>query len=323
MLIQELQQAIIQDTICFMYGSKLIFTGEDSYLQKLYINQIAKLDNSKVIYADNYLEIKRQLTTTTMMEQNKLFVIRNSTDLNNIEIFNQVVPAKNKMLILIFDKVDKRSTFFKETENITCNFEKMTEGQLLNIIRKNYKSLEGLSDNNCYKIIDLVNKDYGRLLLELDKLKIILPIIDVEAQKNGNDSSTDELFEFLIRDGLIYQDIDNNVFELVDAILNKEYINIHNLHKKVKNGEFDIFSLMGLLYINYKNTLLYKCSKEVNLSSFVKNKINSFQNKYNINELIYKLKVIQDIEQGIKTGRIDSLIADEILLIRLLYEGVN
>ena len=320
MLIQELQQSIINNDIFFKYGDKLIFTGEDSYLQKLYINQIAKKNNCKLIYADNYLEIKKQLTTTTKLEPSKLFVIRNSSDLINIELFSQVIPAKNKWLILIFDKIDKRSSFFKETENITCNFEKMTEAQLLHIIRKNYKSLEGLSDENCYRIIDLVNKDYGRLLLELDKLKIILPIVDIESQENGYDGTTDELFEFLIRDGLIHQDIDNNIFNLVDAILFKDYKNIHTLHKIAKNGEFDVFALMGLLYSNYKNTLLYMCSNDVNLSGFIKNKINQFKSKYNINELVYKLKVIQELEQGIKTGKVDSVIADEILLIRLLYE---
>ena len=325
MLIQELQQSIINNDLFFKYGSKLIFTGEDSYLQKLYINQIARIDKAKVIYADSYLEIKRALTTTTMMEQNKLFVIRNTNEFNsNIELFNQIVPAKNKMLILIFDKIDKRSSFFKETESITCNFEKMTDEQLLHIIRKNYKSLDGLSDDNCYRIIDLVNKDYGRLLLELDKLDIILPIKEKEA-KEGNlfFDEINDLFEIVIKDGLIHQDIDNNVFNLVDAILNKEYINIHNLHKIAKNAEFDVFSLMGLLYTNYKNALLYKCSKDVNLSGFIKNKINGFINKYNIYELISKLQIIQEMEQSIKTGKIDSLIADEILLIRLLYEGVN
>lgn len=321
MLIQELQQSIINNDIFNKYGSKLVFTGEDSYLQKLYINQIAKINKAKLIYAESYLDIKRSLTTTTMMDKNTLFVIRNTNEFNsNIELFNQVIPAKNKWLILIYDKMDKRSSFFKEVEKITCNFEKMTDEQLLHIIRKNYKSLEGLSDNNCYRIIDLVNKDYGRLLLELDKLKIILPIIDVIAQEKGNDSTTDELFEFLMNDGLIHQDIDNNVFNLVDAILNKQYINIHILHKNAKNGEFDIFSLMGLLYTNYKNTLLYKCSKDVNLSGFIKNKISAFMGKYTVPELISKLQIIQEMEQGIKTGKVDSLIADEILLIRLLYE---
>lgn len=321
MLIQELQQSIINNDIFFKYGDKLIFTGEDSYLQKLYINQIAKKNNCKLIYADNYLEIKKQLTTTTKLEPSKLFVIRNSSDLINIELFNQVIPAKNKWLILIFDKIDKRSSFFKETENITCNFEKMTEAQLLHIIRKNYKSLENLSDENCYRIIDLVNKDYGRLLLELDKLDIILPIKEKEAKEsNLFFDEINDLFEILIKDGLIHQDIDNNIFNLVDAILFKDYKNIHTLHKIAKNGEFDVFALMGLLYSNYKNTLLYMCSNDVNLSGFIKNKINQFKSKYNINELVYKLKVIQELEQGIKTGKVDSIIADEILLIRLLYE---
>lgn len=322
MLIQELQQSIINNDIFNKYGSKLVFTGEDSYLQKLYINQIAKINKAKLIYAESYLDIKRSLTTTTMMDKNTLFVIRNTNEFNsNIELFNQVIPAKNKWLILIYDKMDKRSSFFKEVEKITCNFEKMTEEQLLHIIRKNYKSLDKLNDDNCYRIIDLVNKDYGRLLLELDKLNIILPIKEKEAKENCLFfDEINDLFKILIKDGLIHQDIDNNVFNLVDVILNKQYMNIHILHKNAKNGEFDVFSLMGLLYINYKNTLLYKCSKDINLSGFIKNKISTFMDKYTVPELISKLQIIQEMEQGIKTGKVDSLIADEILLIRLLYE---
>ena len=321
MLIQELQQSIINNDLFFKYGSKLIFIGEDTYLQKLYINQIAKKEKAKVIYADNFLEIKKPLITTTMMEQNKVFVIRNNNELANSEIFNQIIPAKNKILILIYDKVDKRSSFFKDNENIICNFEKMTEAQLLHIIRKNYKTLEKLSDDNCYKIIELVNKDYGRLLLELDKLKLAMKIWEIEAEEQGYYFETDdEIFDCLMKEGLIHQDIDNDTFSLVDAILNKDYKNIYILHKNAKNGEFDIFALMGLLYTNYKNTLLYKCSREVNLSGLIKNKINGFITKYSINELIYKMKVIQEMEQGIKTGKVENTLADEILLIRLLYE---
>lgn len=322
MLIQELQQSIINNDLFFKYGDKLIFTGEETYLQKTYINQIAKVTNSKVIYSETYLEIKRAVTTTTMMDSNKVFVIRNSNEFTkNPDLYKNIVCAKGKYLILIFDKLDKRGTFFKENESEICEFEKMTDIQLLRVIRKNYKSLEGLSDENCYKIIDLVNRDYGRLLLELDKLKTMLNILEVEGMEAGYDADSNEWFEFLMNDGLIHQDINNDTFQLVDAILNKDCINSYLLLKNAKIGEFDIFSLMGLLYTNYKNTLLYKCSKDVNLSGFIKNKINQFKDKYNIKELINKMQIIQDIEQGIKLGKIDAEISDEILLIRLFNEG--
>lgn len=322
MLIQELQQSIINVDTFYKYGDKLIFTGEETYLQKLYVNQLAKAWECKVVYSESYLEVKRSVTTTTMMDKNKLFVIRNSAEFTkNPELFKNIVCAKNKWLILIFDKLDKRSVFFKENELLICEFEKMTDAQLLRIIRKNYPTLAGLSDENCYTIIDLVNRDYGRLLLELDKLKTMLNILEVEGMEAGYDADSNEWFEFLMNDGLIHQDIDNDTFKLVDAILNKDYINSYRLLKNAKNGEFDVFSLMGLLYANYKNTLLYKCSKDVNLSSFVKNKINGFISKYNINELIKKLQIIQEIEQGIKLGKVDSELSDEILLVRIFNEG--
>lgn len=305
MLIQELQESIIKNNI----KNKLIFTGEESYLQNLYVKQIAKKTYSKLIFADNFLSIKKSLLTNTVLDKNKVFVIRNSPEFVKEEtLFDDIIPAKDKYLILIFDKIDKRSSFYKNHESELCVFEKLTETQLNKVIKK-YDELKNLNEQNCSTIINLVNRDYGRLLLELDKLIILSKV------KNIN---VDESFSFGFKDGLFYQELEDALFPLVDVILNKDNINTYILLKTAKYNEFDVFSLMGLLYNNYKNMLLISCNNDVNISEYIKSKLRKYIRKYSIDELIDKMKIIQEIEQGIKTGKVEADIADEILLIRLL-----
>lgn len=307
MLVQELQKSIIDNLVFMDYGNKLIFTGEETCLQDLYINELAKKEKAKIIYADSILDIKKSLLANTMMDRNKIFVVRNSNEfIKNSELFKELTPPMNKYLILIYDKVDKRSNFFKDNEKVICNFEKMTTTQLIRIVNK---YLPDLKEDNCNYLVEMLNKDYGRLLLEIDKLVVLQKI---------NNKNINELFLDAIEEGLIHQDIDSSIFDLVEAILNKNIVLSQNLLKSAKMGEFDIFSLMGLLYSNYKNLLLMKCSKDVNLSYYIKTKLQKFINLYRVKQLVDKMEIIINIEQGIKSGKIDSEIADEILVLKLL-----
>lgn len=318
MLIQELQEAIIKNQIDFLIGDKIIFTGEETYLENTYVKQIAKITKSKLIFADSFLEIKKSLTTNTMMDKNKVFVIRNNNEfIKNQDLFKNIIPANGKYLILIYDKLDKRSSFFKDNQDKIVNFEKMTENQLLKVIRKNHK-FDGLSDENCYMLIDIVNKDYGRLLLELDKFKAMIICSDLWVEHGAPDLDSNELFEYCLDVDLFYREVNDTVFSLIDSILEKDKIKSYNLLKNAKYGEFDVFSLMGLLYSNYKNMLLLKCSDNININAFTKNKLKNLLRYYTTNQIINNLKLIQDTEQGIKTGKIESDIADEYLLAKLL-----
>lgn len=307
MTIPELKQSIQEDTLNFKYGSKLIFTGEETYLQNTYIKQIAKVTKSKLIFADDYLQIKRRLTTNTMLDKSGVFVIRNSSQfVKNENLFKELIVAEGKTLILIFDKLDKRGVFYKENQENICNFEKMTAVQLTRII---HKTLKDLSTDNCELLCELVQNDYGRLLLELDKLNIL---------KNDN-IDDDTLFSKALKEGIIYREITDTTFEIVDNLLAGVVKPSLELLRDLKQIDNDAFKLMGLLYNNYKNMLLLKCNPNININNFIKNKLLNLGKNYTPNFIIKKMKLIQNTEQGIKSGKIDAEMALDYLVINLLF----
>lgn len=313
MLIQELKESIVKDEIANRYGNKLIFIGEETYLQSFYIKQLAKKTKSKITFADDYLNIKRVLTINTMMDNSGIFVIRNSTQfIKNEDLFKNLVVAKGKYLILIFDKLDKRKSFFKENQNVICEFEKMTNGQLTKVI---HKYLPNLGEKNCQLFNELIGRDYGRLLLEMDKLKTV----DEVSKQKGETFEDDDLFELALREGLIYKEISDTSFQLADSILNHDIISTFNNLQELKRIDDDAFKLIGLLYSNFKNLLLYKNNRNINIPPFQKAKFSKIINRYNDESIIIKLDTLRETEQGIKTGKVDAEMALDYLVINLLF----
>lgn len=315
MTLAELKSALVKNEIFFLYGNKLIFVGDETFLQSSYIKKLADITKSKITYADDFLEIKKRLTTNTMMDNSGVFVIKNSTQfIKNEDLFKNLIIPKGKYLILIFDKLDKRKPFYKENLDVICEFEKMTEAQLTKIIKKKFT---GLSDTNCATLCSLVGNDYGRLLLEMEKLSIFF----YKAEETGYDATSDELFIIALNDGLIYQEISDVSFKLVDDVLARNKKEAFYDVKEIQRAGEDSFKVMALLYSYFKNLLLLKSDRNCNINSFTKSKLNKFLNAYSSGTIINKLSKIQWVEQGIKSGKIDAELALDYLIIELVEGG--
>lgn len=307
MELQELKKSIKDNKILSNYGNIIIFLGEETMLQNIYCKQIAKVMNSSIIFEENYINIKKQVENNSPLNNVKVFVIRNNNQLADEDLFNKLKLniAPGKLLILIFDKVDKRKCFWKTYSNITCEFEKMTDSQLSKLIQKQI----GLKDDYCKMLCKLVSNDYGRLLLEMNKLEIL---------KNIQDEDIDSIFRKALRDNLIYQECSDTSFELLDNLLIKNSKNSYNLLKELKEFDSDPFKVLGLIYSNFKSLLLLKSSRELNISPYIKKKLLSVIDNFTVNEILNILNLILEIEQGIKSGKIDTNIALEYLLAKVL-----
>lgn len=316
MIISELLKSLKTNTILQDYGKIIIFTGGESVLQNTYCKQIAKVMKTNIVFADDdYLSIKKQIEHNSPLYNSGVYVIRNSTQLvSSEELFKQAKSniASGKLLILIFDKVDKRKSFFKDNENITCEFNKMTYPQLSRIIKQRIN----LNENNCKILCELVNYDYGRLLLELDKIMIVKLDCD---EKTGDDYSDDEIFSNLVlKENLIYQECSDTSFELIDAIITKNIKKSFELLAELKEWDDDPFKVMGLIYSYLKNILLLKSSDNINISGFIKGKLKPNLARFSVDELIKDLDVILTTEQGIKSGKIESSMALDYVLTKVL-----
>lgn len=285
----------------------LIFTGEETTLQSVYIKEIAKRNNQTTVYVDELVTIINKLGNKQYSGKGSCYIIRNSKDfLKNEDLWNtlQNRVSSSNLVIFIYDSIDKRGRFYKEQKENIIEFEKMTTAQLTNTLTKKYS----MSEENATKLVELCNNDYGRILLELDKLKCLTISRDIN-----------EVFIEALEDDLIYQEINDTSFKLVDAILSFNSTNVFHLLNELKRFEDAPLKLIGLLYSNFKNLLMLYSKDKPNINYYVMQQLSKHKAKHNPEELIDKLRFIQKVESGIKLGEVEMEFSLDYLIVNLLY----
>lgn len=285
----------------------LLFTGEETTLQSVYINEIVKKNNQTKTYSDDLVSIINKLGNKQYNGKGTCYVIRNCKDFQKNEDLWQSLSSRissSNFIIFIYDNIDKRSKFYKDLKDITVDFEKMTTAQLTNVLTKKYN----LNEENAIKLTELCNNDYGRILLELDKLKCLTITRDIN-----------EVFIEAIENDLIYQEINDTSFKLVDAILGFRYKDTFQLLNELKRFEDAPLKLIGLLYSSFKNLLMLYSKEKPNINYYIMQQLSKHKGQHNPEELIDKLRFIQKIESGIKLGEVEMEFSLDYLIVNLLY----
>lgn len=260
--------------------NKLVFVGEELYMQKHIINTLAKLKNAEIHYYNDYDDIKEKLFINDFFSEAEIFVIRDSKYfMKNAKKFKDISIPDDKVLILIYSEYEPKKEVFSENKDFVYEFNKMGENQLKMIIKN---TLSDLSDNNCKKLCEIVDYDCSRLVLELDKLNIL---------KGLDKKDINELFTESLKEDLIHEESNYSIYNLATAVFNGELNKAFELNRRIDKQSDDIFKLITKLYESYK--------------------CNVSQNKN-------KLFLLQQLEKDIKTGKIDNDMAYDYLLINLL-----
>ena len=260
--------------------NKLVFVGEELYMQKHIINTLAKLKNANVHYYNDYDDIKESLFINDFFSEAEVFVIRDSKYfMKNPKKFKDILIPEDKVLILIYSEYEPKKELFSENKDFVYEFNKMGENQLKMIIKN---TLSDLSDDNCKKFCEIVDYDCSRLVLELDKLKILHSL---------DNKDVNDLFVESVEEDLIHEENTCTIYNLVNAI---RYIDLNKaleLSNKIDKQPDDIFRLINKIYEECKTNVLYNKKK---------------------------LFFLQQLEKDIKTGKIDNDMAYDYLLIKLL-----
>ena len=291
----------------FMDTRILIFTGQETTLQSVYTKEIAKRNNQSLVYVDDLVNIMNKLANKQYSGKGNCYIIRNSKDFQkNEDLWNtlQNKISNSNLIIFIYDNIDKRGRFYKENKDIIVDFEKMTTAQLTNVLTKKYL----LTEENAIKLIELCNNDYGRILLELDKLKCLTINKDIN-----------EVFIEALKDDLIYQEINDTSFKIIDAILSFNSKRCFQLLNELKRFEDAPLKLIGLLYSNFKSLLMLYSKEKPNINYYVMQQLSKHKTAHNPEELIDKLRFIQKVESGIKLGEVEMEFSLDYLIINLLY----
>lgn len=299
-----------------------IFTGDEWAVQKIYIQQIAKMKKLEVYYADDFKEVYSKLKNRGFIGSNKLYVIINDKDLQtseNAQIQLQNNILKQNILIYIWTDVDKRTKFYNKFKDSVVEFEPLSDVALKKYILKEIN----LSDKNCQKLIDVCEHNYGRILLEIDKIKRYKLAGELMVTDDYQ-VLEDDCFQMLLKDGTIYQPPYDAVFDFVDAVLDRKCKRAFELYEQsVAVGEATMV-MLSVLYKNVKAVLqVQSCessdvAKSTGLSGWEIKNANKHIKKYRIHELVEMLRLIQEVESGIKKGVMPEDIAVQYVLVNVL-----
>lgn len=294
--------------------SFLIFAGEEWKVQEIYINQIAKAMNKEVRRIDSIADIYSSLKNKSFVQKSYVYVVRDDKELMTNEKIQQQINSgllADNILILILTTIDKRTRFFKAYNAQICVFDKLSNSLLTKYINAEIK----LSERNIQRLINICESDYGRILLEIDKIKRY-------KESYGDDGN--HSFEGLLATGAIYQPPYDAIFDLVDAILDRKVNKAFDLLQQAYDIGEATLVMLTVLYNNAKAVLQVQTyqgnnlSKATGLTGFQISNAKKHVGKYSDNALIYIVELVQKIEKGIKTGKMEDEFAMQYLLCHIL-----
>lgn len=313
MTIIDLKNQIMKNCLTNLY----VFVGEEIGIMNIYLNQMSKTLNMPVTRAESVASIYAQCTSRSMFGNTTgFYVIRNDKDIAKEEKAYQSLSkdiGKN-VIVLLYDKVDSRLKFGKFFKDQTITFEKLAPNVLKSYVKK---ACPGLSDKNCEHLIELCNGSYDLCMLEIDK---ILHYQETTYDRDDYKDSVDHCFDVLLKSGVIYQPEESDVFKWTDAVCTRNCKEAFKLERILRDNGTQSVTMLGTLYNSLKSILLIQCcqSSHISVVTGLDNRQIYFNKKYVGNfdtaDLVYAVKLIAKVVDGIKTGLYDDVYATRYVL---------
>lgn len=297
----------------------LIFFGDEQKIIDIYIQNIMQSVDGKKVVVDNVSQAIKDNGKKSLDKSIKVYVATEDTAfLTKDESWENVRKYMHKnYLILRYHSLDKRSSFVKKNQQNIVEFSHLSDEVLQQYIQRD---LPDLSDENVSKLISYCNNDYGRILLEVDK------IWQAQSSRLSNfniNLDSNDCFEKLDKQGLFHKEIGDITFELTNAVLGGyPETAIQKLDEAKRKGESAIM-IASILYNGFRNLLAYQGlgnNKQgaMERTGMTKGELYGCTKNvggYNINEVKRNMLFCQEIESGIKMGKIDEDIALDYLVL--------
>ena len=313
--LRDLMQSIMDETP----PRFMILFGDEQKIADIYIDKIAELGYKKRSI-DTVSQAITKCSTKSLTNSKNLFLINEDKDFVKAEsswnTVKDIANTSDNILIVRYAKVAKNTKFYKQNTDSAIEFPKLDTSILCNYIKK---ELTDFTDDNCEMLCGLCSNDYGRILLEIDKV--------IHYRDAGSSQDSNIAFTELLQYNAISSDIGDITFELTDAVIVGDVEKSFLLLEQAKRCGEPALRICSILYNNFRNMLAILClgSNKSNASARtgIDNKMLYVQMKkcgaYNVHECIRNVNICQRVESGIKTGQIDSDIALDYLITALLY----
>lgn len=293
-----------------------IFTGDEVEVQRIYINEIIKRSGTKANRADSVAEIATKLNSKSIFQVPTCYVIRNDSEfVKNEKAWQKIEELLGvNMIILQLTSVDKRGKFYKHFKDKIVEFDHLSDEMLQKYIKKEIP----LSAANCQRLIEVCERDYSRILLEIDKIKSFVRFLPA--------SNYDRTFEQFLEDGTIYQPPQDVVFDWVSAIMEYRVSDAFSFYENCKRKQVSSLAMISLLYTAIKQQMQVQDALNngrdiANTTGLTAYQIKIAQQRkgvYSIGDLVYMLGETRGAEVGIKSGKIDEEWAVLELMIKIL-----
>lgn len=316
MTLAQLQKQIVSGTI----SNVLVLYGEEVAVMDIYLDKIYKCKGGDVVRCETVQDAFTKLTRPSVTAANsRAYVVRDDREFLRADTqWEKVFTAAKKgenCLILVYSSLDKRLKFCKQYADVLCEFEKLSSSILSKYIEK---IMPTLPERDRVLLAEICECDYSRILLEVDKIQRYS-----DATKCKDFSLC---LQQLLQQGVIYQPIGDITFQFTDAILTRNYKDTAKYLMQAKAvGESEILTL-SVLYNGFKQILMVQGLgadksepvKRTGLTAWQVKMAKEKMGHYTIAELVDALKLIQEVEQGIKTGTIEAGIAVEYVIVHIL-----
>lgn len=299
----------------------LVLFGEEQAILDIYIQHIAQ--NYKIVYCDTVAYALSQVGKKSIDKSNKVYIVNEDNAYNKAEEswknVKQTFSKSKHILLLKYHSIDKRGKFYTQNKGNAVEFTHLSEDVLINYIQQ---KLPALSEKNASKLIIWCNYDYGRILMEIDKIQ---QWVNYYTDKEGT-PNTDSAFKLLNKQGLFYKEIGDITFELTNAVLGGySETAIQKLDEAKRKGE-PAMMIASILYTGFRNLLAYQglgsnkqnAMERTGLSKGELYGCTKNVGGYSIAEVRRNMLFCQKIETGIKQGIVDEDVALEYLILHCL-----
>lgn len=267
-------------------------------------NALEDLDTYSFLSSKKVIIIKNILSSLTLENEKKHLI----KYLEN--------PSSDNLLIMTSDKMDTK-TFSKKLKSLkTLEYQKLETNPVS--FAKNILDGYKISNMDLSYLAELCNNDITKLNSECEKLMMY----KIDTKEIGREDITNLVVKKL-------GDSNEILFSLAKAIMSKDKKQALKLYNDLKAYQIDANSIIGLMASQMKLVSQIKVLKEKNLnvsqiqqnlnlkSSYQVKKLSEYIYSYSYNDIKTFFNRLFNLDYSIKTGKVDSSNAIELLIINL------
>lgn len=309
MEIIDIKKDIIENTLKPFY----IFYGNSPYIMRKYIDKIKEGRKYNSLYY-NVSDMIEAANSGGLLDSENIYVCFNDEEFLKSEKKTNL-EIKNKIIILYYDLKKIPAKFeLKYADNLVC-FEKPHDDILA-------KYIEDACPEFIYarKLIQDFNSDELKIFNALENIKIYSEVENI----NVNDS-----YKHLIKNRVLAIDFKESVFNIIKLLGDRDKKTLL-LHEELKSSlDYSPLGILSLIYNSFRAILQVKTYtggspiKSLGLNIFQINnaKMNIKSGGWELEEVVFAISTLKNLEEGIKTGKVKDNIAVDYFLVLMLERG--